>query len=201
MKIKRKIVVGTFATISLTLVAGSVAYACVPFKGKMTATVSQGTGGATIGNSGTHEGKGGTNNHLYCSTGTDVTPNSPATAGLNNVLTITIAAGTSTGCVDSLAQGWQSVYINNATSDGGAPFSATGTSWSFRDGTGCWASPTPGGRIALGSLSVNGSGAGTGTYTLTALNRVDNATTYRSGLCVGTSSAGIIIPIRVNAIV
>lgn len=200
MRYSRKTLASAFAAIAIVLTVSSAAYACVPFKGKMSTTVSQGTGGATFANSGVHAGKSPNGEqHLYCPTGTDVTPAAAATAGTGNVLTITISAGTDTGCTQNLGTGTQTVYINNASSDAASPFSATGTSWSFVNGTGCWASPTPAGRKSIGTMSVT-SGAGTGTYTLPALNRVDSAS-RASGLCVGTSTAGMIIPIQVNAIV
>ena len=194
--ITHKVLGAITAVIAVLLVFAGVAYACVPFRGKMSTTVSQGTGGGTFANSGTHEGEGGSTQHNYCATGTDVTPDSAATAGAGNVLTITISPGTN--CVDDLGTGTRTVYINNASSDAASPFSATGTSWSRVTGTGCWASPAPAGRISLGTMAVT-SGSGTGTYTLPNLNRVDT-TSRASGLCVGTSTAGMIIPIKVNDI-
>ncbi|MGQ0744969.1 MAG: hypothetical protein ACT4OS_11675 [Acidimicrobiales bacterium] len=192
----RKLISGSFVAIVVFLVVAGVAYACVPFRGKASTTVSQGTGGGTFSNSGVHEGEGGSDFHKYCATGTDVTPDGAATAGAGNVLTVTVSAGTT--CLDDLGTGTRTVYINNASSDSASPFSLSGTSWSFVTGKGCWASPTPAGRISLGTMAVT-SGSGTGTYTLPNLNRVDTAS-RASGLCVGTSDAGMIIPIKVNDI-
>lgn len=184
----RKTVLGAFATAAAVLVLASSAYACVVFRGDLTVT------GPTSGNLVTGDGSG--SSHKYC-TGRE--PTTAAAAGYNQSITVTVAPATAcVGAGNKLADGNNSVIINNSSTDAGVPFNYSGGKWNFVSGTGCFASP-PGNKTLTTTFNVV-SGAATGNFTLPHMNRVD-PTNKASALCVGKSGvSGIFAPIRITSI-
>lgn len=185
----RKTVLGAFAAGAAVVALSSSAYGCVVFRGDLTVT------GPVSGNKVT--GDGSNTSHKYCATREPVTA---AEGGYNDAITVTVASGSlcNASGTNKLADGNNSVIINNSSTDSGVPFKYSGGKWNFVSGTGCFASP-PGNKTLTTSFNVV-AGAATAPFVLPHMNRVDPAN-MASALCVGKSGvSGIFAPIRITSI-
>lgn len=210
MYASRKKLTFAFSVVAAILATASVAYACIPFKGKLTVTVPAGrTQGSTV------VGDGSTTNLQYCAS-PDGRASVAGTAGGGDQITVTVAAATSTDCTTPGASQLTaatnySVRMNNADGATTAPFTfdATANKWVIQAGTGCFKSPTPSTVITIdnGTFTVGSNGAGSEAYTLPPMNTT-NGPGRASSLCVGKPAdsatgylgEGIFAPLQIVAL-